>query len=102
MAKESSETHNSRRPDTPLAEVAQYFPANAEDHVHLAVAQRYAKEGSCIGSVAFSRIRTTLRDSGWIEQDKEGRWRRSKLGDEFVFSWKNSNTHQQGATNGSE
>ena len=101
-AKESTETHNSRRPDTPLAEVAQYFPANAEDHVPLAVSQRYAKEGSCIGSVAFSRIRATLRDSGWIEQDKEGRWRRSKLGDEFVFSWKNNNIHQQGATDGSE
>ena len=101
-AKESPEKHDDRRPQMPLAEVAQYFPGHAEEHVSLGVVKRYAEQGSCLSSVSFGKFRTRLQEAGWIEQDPEYRWRRSKLGDEFVFSWKNSNTYQQGATNGSE
>ena len=101
-AKESPEKHDDRRPQMPLAEVAQYFPGHAEEHVSLGVVKRYAEQGSCLSSVSFGKFRTRLQEAGWIEQDPEYRWRRSKLGDELVFSWKNSNTYQQGATNGSE
>ena len=101
-AKESPEKHDDRRPQLQLAEVAQYFPSNAEEHVSLAVAKRYAEQGSCLSSPAFAKYRALLQESGWIEQDPEFRWRRSKLGDEFVFSWKDSNNHQQGTTHGSQ
>ncbi|HNY42451.1 MAG TPA: hypothetical protein PKJ41_18770 [Bryobacteraceae bacterium] len=70
--------------------------------VGLGEAKRSAEGGSCISGQAFQRFRNQLLDAGWIEQDQECKWKRTALGDEFVFDWKNSNSYQQRKTDGSE
>ena len=100
--KRTTERHEERRPQISLAEVAQYFPASKEVSVGLGEAKRSAEGGSCISGQAFQRFRNQLLEAGWIEQDQECKWKRTALGDEFVFDWKNSNSYQQRKTDGSE
>ena len=100
--KRTTERHEDRRPQIALAEVAQYFPSAKELSVGLGEVKRTAEGGSCIKGPAFQRFRNQLLEAGWVEQDQECKWRRTTLGDQFVFDWKNSSNYQQRTTNGSE
>ena len=99
---ESTEKHEGRRPKHSVGEILGFFPAAGDEPIPFRAAQRFASDGCGIGQGAFQTIRNKLLEGGWVQQDSDMRWHRTKRGDEYFFDWKNGNIYQQGATDGSE
>ena len=87
--KPTPERHNSRRSNYGMPEIASYFPGSADEPSGLQEVQRAARDGTMITQNAFLKMRGDLIEAGWIVQLDDSRWGRTKLGDQFVFDWKN-------------